>query len=276
MNRRTRSGFTLVELLVVITIIGMLMALLLPAVQAARETARRATCLNNQHQLSIAMLNYESGRGHFPGYSNNVGQGLASWVVCLFPFIDRNDLWETWSNEGDDPNADGYVPPGQVFLKLLVCPSDPPERAGAGVTHMAYVVNAGNLSIEGDPEAENYEPSGVCLEGQGLSIDYISRHDGTATTLLLSERVGGGDWQDRSVEGMGRGAFIWTNGDDNARVSDPDTGITSNHGGGANVSFCDGHQHFLRDDIDYTVYQHLMTPNGADVGLPGVLDESTY
>ena len=77
MNRRIRRGFTLIELLVVITIIGMLVALLLPAVQAAREAGRRAVCMNNQKQLGVAMLNFESYRG-FPGYVNTVGTNAAN------------------------------------------------------------------------------------------------------------------------------------------------------------------------------------------------------
>ena len=72
MNRLGRRGFTLVELLVVITIIGMLMALLLPAVQSARESGRRAQCQNNQKQLALALLNFESRQGAFPGYTNRL------------------------------------------------------------------------------------------------------------------------------------------------------------------------------------------------------------
>ena len=82
-----KQGFTLVELLVVITIIGMLVSMLLPAVQSAREAGRRNTCLNNQKNLTLATQNYESARGAFPGYVNRVvnphlGQSVAaSWVM---------------------------------------------------------------------------------------------------------------------------------------------------------------------------------------------------
>ena len=78
-------GFTLVELLVVITIIGMLMSLLLPAIQSAREAGRRNTCANNMHQLGLALLNYEGNKRGFPGYANVVNNKRASFVVPLLP-----------------------------------------------------------------------------------------------------------------------------------------------------------------------------------------------
>ena len=67
---RSVGGFTLVELLVVITIIGVLIGLLLPAVQAAREAGRRAQCMNNEHNLALAMINFETRRHYFPGFIN--------------------------------------------------------------------------------------------------------------------------------------------------------------------------------------------------------------
>ena len=108
MNCRSRKAFTLVELLVVITIIGMLMALLLPAVQAARESARKCQCMNNQKQVSLASLNFEAVNGEFPGYRNDLWpadppNSTASWVVMLFPYLERNKVWDAWVE--DDPNA---------------------------------------------------------------------------------------------------------------------------------------------------------------------------
>ena len=166
-----RSAFTLVELLVVITIIGMLTALLLPAVQSARESGRRATCNNSQHQLSLAMQNFESSRRLFPGYINNVGNNpyALSWVVALFPYMDRRDVYDIWAN--GEANAAGTVffplpglPAAPIaavvnsasgmtqdrvnvdaykYLPIFICPSDPPESKNTGDTWCSYVVNRG-------------------------------------------------------------------------------------------------------------------------------------
>ncbi len=173
-NRR-RSAFTLVELLVVITIIGMLTALLLPAVQNAREAGRRATCNSNQHELSIAMQNFESAKQYFPGYINTVGNNTlqpVSWVVALFPYLDRRDLYDIWASGETGAGGTFFPIPGLIspptaptvnsntgmrtgspqlwanydgykYLPLLNCPSDPPETKNAGDTWCSYVCNRG-------------------------------------------------------------------------------------------------------------------------------------
>lgn len=124
-NKRKRVGFTLVELLVVIAIIGILVALLLPAVQAARESARRSQCINNLKQLGIASLNFESSNKHFPTTGlalNGYGAGLAgpngapnarskaevenlSWGYQILPFMEQSTLFDLRSTIGLVPET---------------------------------------------------------------------------------------------------------------------------------------------------------------------------
>ena len=123
------------ELLVVITIISMLMGLLLPAVQSAREAGRRATCLNGEKERATAMLNYESSRRSFPGYANWIGQNQtipASWVVALLPYLEKTDMYNLWASYGTTANSVTNTfaqnPTGTAgvnpYMKMLVCPSD--------------------------------------------------------------------------------------------------------------------------------------------------------
>jgi prepilin-type N-terminal cleavage/methylation domain-containing protein/prepilin-type processing-associated H-X9-DG protein len=178
---RKRSGFTLVELLVVIAIIGILVALLLPAIQAAREAARRSQCLNNINQLSKAMLNYESTHKGFPPMAHAwtnlqchqiydppdppngapVGCGPGDWYdghgwySIIAPFIEEN----AWASQIDYKRSFSYAPNGlasphyrarTTFLNIHACPSDIGiqrnewESATWARTRTNYVVNAGN------------------------------------------------------------------------------------------------------------------------------------
>ena len=163
--RRKQSAFTLVELLVVIAIIGTLVALLLPAVQSAREAARKSQCANNIKQLTTALLNFDTNRRKLPGYVNELfdpstqpankdadghpkaGYGRrASWIVMVFPYMEENSLWDIWStsfpqvaskNIADAPSMAG-----------LVCPSSPPTNPG--YPYLAYVGNAGQAFTDGN------------------------------------------------------------------------------------------------------------------------------
>ena len=200
-----RSAFTLVELLVVITIISMLMGLLLPAVQSAREAGRRATCLNSQKQLATAMMTYESSRKCFPGYANWIGTNNAtansgnggipgSWVVTLLPMLEKVDMYNAWGTYPSAFAANSAATTGiNPYMKILVCPSDAPDDTIHG--WCSYVCNRGC-------NGWNYQYLGVCLDQAPpaptatltippvqVSLDYLNSHDGSSTTLLLAESL---------------------------------------------------------------------------------------
>ncbi|GIW95357.1 MAG: hypothetical protein KatS3mg110_3398 [Pirellulaceae bacterium] len=211
MNRSGKRGFTLVELLVVISIIGTLVALLLPAVQAAREAARRTTCLNNLKQIGTATLNFETARRRYPGYRNVIQRGTggieASWVVEILPELDQQAVYDTWI----DPNGTALNP----YLQFLLCPS-----SGSPITSRAqctYQCNAGfwigDFSSNGaswsfpSPYNDNTVLAAwiSSLRAQnGVFIDRIlapnqavragDLRDGTSNTLLYAENLLATDW----------------------------------------------------------------------------------
>ena len=192
-------GFTLVELLVVIAIIGTLVALLLPAVQAARESARRAQCINNIKQLGLSLQNHESARGAFPANQNDILGGhraFASYLVKLAPYLELASLYE--QIDFCDPADPACIPPGdqqiggqflrQTVVSGFVCPSD--ERSGAidptegnsrwlepfrGNTTMAVTNYAGSIGSQlmesfGSGDMTEFIPSGggvYDLDGDG-------------------------------------------------------------------------------------------------------------
>ena len=102
MREFKRSGFTLIELLVVIAIIGVLIALLLPAVQAAREAARRSQCVNNLKQIGLGVLNYESAVGALPAAMKS--QVWGTWAIFILPYVEQGPLYNSWNTYGNASN----------------------------------------------------------------------------------------------------------------------------------------------------------------------------
>jgi prepilin-type N-terminal cleavage/methylation domain-containing protein len=146
MSTRRRTGFTLVELLVVLVIISMLVALLVPAVMSSRNRARITQCMNSQKELATAIIAYDTAKGHLPGYRNTVGGNTVGWVPVLLPFLGRNDLWEG----GGAAGWRGGAGPS-VRINQLVCPGD---STGLGVSSpLTYVVSAG---VYGGPTGGSY------------------------------------------------------------------------------------------------------------------------
>jgi len=140
-----RFGFTIIELLVSIGIIGMLLALLLPAVQQARAAGRRTQCQNNIRQIGLAMLGSASTQGRFPASSwwwvdkNNSAQPMHSWVVPLLPWLERSDLARLWDNDLPITNAQNAAV-AKLHLNVLACPDD---VSAIGESDLSYVVNGG-------------------------------------------------------------------------------------------------------------------------------------
>lgn len=195
MRQSSRKAFTLVELLVVIAIIGTLVGLLLPAVQAAREAARRNTCAANLTQLSKALTIRETATKDLPGYINPLGitgsnqMVRGPWYVTIFPQLEQNQLYEKWSAGKMD--FDGSVSGQSNFtgLEILVCPSNPPVTQGQPVT--AYVANTGwrnksreTNSVTGNADVENaanglfFDRTRITdLKGQTPNPNWLSTSD---------------------------------------------------------------------------------------------------
>ncbi len=199
--QRLRRGFTLVELLVVIAIIGILIALLLPAVQAAREAGRRSQCQNNLKQLSLACHNFHDAHKAFPvgsvGYFGADGGGdRRHWLFFILPFTEENAVYERymdWFNAGG--TAPWWNAPDRMaILPTFYCPSDvnspktqTHEDLGPGSDqgfHTNYVGCAASTSF--NPNGSFGDTlSGVFLYKNATTIKRIL--DGTSTTLLDSE-----------------------------------------------------------------------------------------
>ncbi|MGD0383348.1 MAG: DUF1559 domain-containing protein, partial [Thermoguttaceae bacterium] len=137
-TRKNRRGFTLVEILVVIFIIGLLMALLLPAINAARETARASQCINNQQELGKALIQYDTAKNRLPGVLSFVNPSdpttspRINWVISIFGELGRMDLWQTYSS------GTGGAP---VKVAQLICPSDSLIDPMGG---LSYSINLGD------------------------------------------------------------------------------------------------------------------------------------
>lgn len=197
LNRRTfpawPGGFTLVELLVVIAIIGILIALLLPAVQAAREAARRMQCANNLKQFGLAMHNYHAALASFPPgtlrrYDDpnqfHTSTSCIAWIARLLPYLEQQALADRIDWKAEPGNQGDNLEVMAVELAVARCPSDRRTTPLEGFAPTNYVVCIGNTDV-GRSGALGADVRGMFGINSDTRIADVT--DGTSNTMMIAE-----------------------------------------------------------------------------------------
>ena len=280
---RVRHGFTLIELLVVIAIIGILIALILPAVQSAREAARRTRCKNNLKQVGLALLMYHDHSGRLPplsvvNYSSPEETGWWSWRVRVLPELDQQTLYRQIDLREDIwANGDKYKPFTSKKLPVFMCPSDPNidrvyESTEFFVNGEAYAL----ASYFGCRGSDDSIPGNGVFPAINQTIRISHIVDGTSQTILLGERPADSTaewgWWAAGVgldyKGMGDHVLDAREGLRSGDITNTSADLTrfwSAHSGGANFTMCDGSVRFVAYDIDQRVVSAIASRNGREV-----------
>jgi prepilin-type N-terminal cleavage/methylation domain-containing protein/prepilin-type processing-associated H-X9-DG protein len=304
--KMSRRGMTLIELLVVIAIIGLLVGLILPAVQMAREAGRRAACLNNLKQIGLALHMYADRNGVFPpGYISRVvlpsredgGPGWA-WAAMLLPDVEQGSLNQqvNFTAALNSPAADSVR---TVSLATFVCPSDSefePTIEIPAISDDSVICTMAASSYVGcigtvRPTCRICRDSFDGMFGRNRAVSFAEVCDGTSNTMAIGERafkwsspalwgvIPGSELVDRLIVGRlaaGPGYVLGTTFKDGFNleeiVDDPreDHSLAetfgSMHPGGANFAFCDGGVRFIKDSIDPAVMNAISTRCGTPYG----------
>jgi prepilin-type N-terminal cleavage/methylation domain-containing protein/prepilin-type processing-associated H-X9-DG protein len=288
-GRRVRA-FTLVELLVVIAIIGILVALLLPAIQAAREAARRTSCVNNVMQLGLAVHSYEFNFESLPpgvidtkGPIRNEPQGQhVSWIVNILPYMEETVMYRKF-----DQAAGAYAavnaPVRAAQVQVLVCPSYPGEELIKEGT-IAITTYAGcHHDVEAPIDVDNH---GLMFLNSHVRFDEI--YDGSTHTLLLAETVEKPEGEDDLGWVSGTRATLRNTGKiempkprfgpqaaAEQETATPDVaaslfvgGFGGHHPGGFNASFADGSTRFVIENVDPAVWHLVGNRSDGEIVKP--------
>ena len=280
MTNARQRGFTLVELLVVITIIGVLIALLLPAVQAAREAARRAQCQNNMKQISLAIHNFHEAQKVLP-YSRG-GNDTLTWAVLILPYLEQGAFFEGW-----DLNLAFYKHPKEVKERITptyICPSRARSNdQWLGCLPVSYGAIGDYTTCKGPwwygwnqkdlHEGAIYEA--VWKDGRWqsqTSLDSIT--DGTSQTLMageaswprmLSHSVYDGDYENGTAVGPNYPLCPSDSGEDFVDGPGNCFGFGSAHPGIIHFAFCDASVHAITIETSLVVMGKLATRAGGEI-----------
>jgi prepilin-type N-terminal cleavage/methylation domain-containing protein/prepilin-type processing-associated H-X9-DG protein len=265
-GRRCVGGFTLVELLVVITIIAILIAMMLPAVMASRATSRRLACLNNLFQIGVGLSNYDSAHNMLPpgttdkqGPVHNVAQGQhMSWLVAILPYIDEGVVWKNV-----DLSKGAYAPQNakvrEIRIAMFLCPSDAAVRYGLPASNYAACHNGTEAPIDADN-------NGVMFLNSHIRQKDVT--DGVSHTIYVGEKLADASdlgWMSGTRAtlrntGTAPTSFVLESVSREALVPPKDLvvgGFSAEHSGGCNYLFGDGRADSISNHIDMNVFQIL-------------------
>ncbi len=299
-----RHGFTLVELLVVIAIIGILVALLLPAIQAARESARKITCQNHLKQQGLALQNYHDVHGQFPFglYGGGVGffpprnackarytdDGYC-WATALLPHIEQQPLFDL-INPDWEPGIFArafkakikILPGGDAEVDVFRCPSSAlPSHADEDINFSGGYSTSDYKACGGTDDGGVFWKPCDALETTGgeLRVRFKDVTDGTSNTIALGESSyykHRNDWPiwfgaPRTNDAvlfetnLPIGCGITNKDPENLTTAYNDDCAFSWHNGGAYFAFADGSVHWLGEDIDFDTYKYLGEKDDGEI-----------
>ncbi|UUO08612.1 DUF1559 domain-containing protein [Blastopirellula sp. J2-11] len=269
----SRRGFTLVELLVVIAIIGALIALLLPAVQQAREAARRMSCTNQLRQIGLAMHNYHDTYGKLPprnGGTQANSYRLSGWVGLL-PFIEQPALYEQIASGNGTHASFGPRPwdnfaPFRTQIAMLLCPSEPADPIDSdNIGSSNYCFSIGDCSRYTDSEVES---RGIFSRYHYCGFNRIT--DGLSNTVMMGEKALGTPGLRRIIGGIAVTGTPWTGDQDdiNPGVCMALRGVSGEYQSGTTMLDRNGRR-WVDGTVNFQGFSTILPPNAPSCSRSG-------
>ena len=293
-NLEARAAFSLVELLVVISIVALMVAIILPAVNASREAARVSQCKKNLHQIGVALLGYVETNNHLPsGHHASVGREVhMGWIPHTLPFLEQRTLHNrldfgrshtTHSDEIKKFAIPTIICPSTGPLEVACCLEVGDDQEGNDILASSYAATATETTVL-EPNhnyyADTANGTGAIFVNSRTPMALIAK-DGGSNTLLVTEGFSNQDTDSAITKlntmgpycpdgcNLGRpwmsGALVTTGfGINKSGPLHFESAVASEHPNGVNAVFCDGHVSFLSTQTDQEVLNGLTTTDGGE------------